>query len=355
MFSVQKIYQLLHWRKMIAIKKSYVEELFTQVNNFGLQQFYMASKFRNFINLLKESGQEFSDDHATKLSASLAYYTIFSIGPLLLVVITVLGAIYKGPNSADKVFQQLSSVIGESGAKELQAILENISNQNHSSLFGIIGALILVFGATGIFTEIQSSLNYIWSIKPKHKRGWLKFILDRLLSFMLVLALGLLMFASLLLNLLIDLLSGHLPRFLGDADIILLKGANIGIMYLVVTFLFWIIFKVLPDAKVDWRDALVGASFTGVLFLIGKFLISYYFGISKSLNAYGAAASIILLLSWVYYCALILYFGAEFTEVYAKRWGKGITVKKNAVHIIKKEAKHTTSNRLATEDHDYLG
>ncbi|MCW3121123.1 MAG: ribonuclease [Flavipsychrobacter sp.] len=310
----------------------------------------MASVFKKFINLLKESAEEFGEDHATKLSASLAYYTIFSIGPLLLVVITVLGLVYKKPNNTDQVFHQLSGIIGESATKELQGILQNISTQNHSTLFGIIGAVVLVFGATGIFSEIQSSINYIWSIKSKHKRGWLKFILDRLLSFVLVLGLGLVMFVSLIINLVIDLLSGRLQRFLGDADIVLLKGANIALMFVVVTFLFWVIFKVLPDAKVHWKDALVGAAFTGVLFLIGKFLMSYYFAMSTSLNAYGAAASIILLLSWVYYCAMILYFGAEFTEIYAKRWGQGITVSKNAVHIIKKEAAHTTSKFRATEE-----
>ncbi len=300
----------------------------------------MASKVRKMYDTLMESADEFSEDHATKLSASLAYYTIFSVGPLLLVVITLLGFLYKKPYVTTQVFDQLGAIIGKSGAAELQSILENISHQNHSTLFGIIGGIVLVFGATGIFTEIQSSINYIWSIKAKPKRSWLKYITDRLLSFLLILGLGLLMTVTLLANVLIDLLSGRLRSFLGDADIFLLKGANIGLLFVVVTFLFWIIFKVLPDARIHWKDALIGAVFTGILFLIGKFLITYYLNMSKSISAYGAAASIILLLSWIYYSAMILYFGAEFTEVYAKKWGKGITVKNNAVHIIKHEVKH---------------
>ncbi len=226
------------------------------------------------------------------------------------------------------------------GAAELKSILENISHQNHSTLFGIVGVIVLVFGATGIFTEIQGSINYLWSIKAKPKRSWLKYVTDRLLSFVLVLGMGLLMFVTLLVNLLIDLLSGRLQHFLGDADIVLLKGANVGLLFIVVNLVLLVIFKVLPDAVLHWKEALVGAIFTAILFLIGKFLISYYFGISTSLNAYGAAASIILLLSWIYYSSIILYFGAEFTEAYAKRWGKGITVSEEAVHIIKHEAKH---------------
>ncbi len=299
----------------------------------------MATIFRKFYDILIEAGNEFGDDHATKLSASLAYYTIFAIGPLLLVIITLMDFFYKKPYVTSSIFEKLGGVIGVSGAAQLQSILENISHQNKTTLFGIIGGLVLAFSATGIFTEIQSSINYIWSVRAKPKRSWLKYITDRLLSFVLVLGLGLLMFVSLILNLLIDLLNSRLDRFLGDADIVLLKGANIGLMYLVVTFLFWIIYKVLPDAKISWLDALIGAAFTGVLFLIGKFLIGYYLGITKSINAYGAAASIILLLTWIYYSAMILYYGAEFTKVYAMKWGRGITVDESAVYIIKREAK----------------
>ncbi len=311
----------------------------------------MASIFRKAYDLLVDSAREFSDDHATKLSASLAYYTIFSIGPLLLIVISILGVVYQKPQATTEVFDQLASVIGQSAASGLQSILTNISAQSHSTLFGIIGGVVLIFGATGIFTEIQSSLNYIWSIKAKPKRGWLKYMRDRLLAFVLVLGLGVLMFVTLFINLIIDVLSGRLQHYLGDANIVLLKASNIGVLFLLVTFIFWVIFKVLPDARIHWKDALIGALFTGVLFLIGKFLISYYFSLSsKTLNAYGAAASIILFLTWVYYCAMILYFGAEFTEMYAKQYGKGIHVTDKAVHVIRKEARHWNDNVIPAED-----
>ncbi|MCW3121122.1 MAG: YihY/virulence factor BrkB family protein [Flavipsychrobacter sp.] len=299
----------------------------------------MANKFKSYFNLIKEAGSEFDDDNATKLSASLAYYTIFSIGPLLLVIITVLGLFMKKEDVTTKVFNQLGSLVGPSGAEQLRSILDNISKQNNTTLFGIIGVIILVFGATGIFTEIQGSINYIWSIKAKPKRGWLKYITDRLLSFSLVIGMGFLMLVSLFINVLIDALTFRLQNLLGFANIILIKGVNIALLLSIVTLLFAIIYKVLPDAKINWKDAFIGASFTGVFFLIGKFGIGYYLGSSTTANTYGAAASIILLLSWVYYTAMILYFGAEFTKVYAMKYGEGITIYETAVYIEKREAK----------------
>ena len=295
--------------------------------------------FRNFLLLLHEAGNDFLDDHGTKFSASLAYYTILSIGPILLVIITLMGFFYKKAYATSQVFDQIGQFLGATESAQLKGMLDNISKQNIGTLFGVIGILILLFSSTSIFTEIQSSINYIWSIKARPKRSWVKYITDRLLSFLLIIGMGLLMLVTLFINLVIDLLSGRFRRFLGDADIILLKGSNIALLFIVATLLFAIIYKVLPDAKIHWKDALIGASFTAILFQIGKFLISYYLGSSKIINAYGAAASIILLLSWIYYSSIILYFGAEFTKVYAMKWGKGITVNDSAVYIIKREAK----------------
>ncbi len=299
----------------------------------------MTKEFRKYWHILKEAGSEFVNDNGTKLSASLAYYTIFSIGPLLMVVITVLGFFYKKAAVTTQIFHQVSKVVGQTGAEQLKTMLDNLSTQSNSTLFSVVGIVVLMFGATGIFTEIQSSINYIWSIKAKPKKGWLKYIVDRLLSFSLIIGSGFLLLVTLFINLLMDVLSEHLQRLLGDANIILLKGVNIFLLFAVVTFLFAVIYKILPDAIIQWKDALVGAAFTGFLFLIGKFLISYYLASAKSINTYGAAASLILLLSWVYYSSIILYFGAEFTKVYAMRLGKGIAVYDTAVYIVKREAK----------------
>jgi len=305
----------------------------------------IKSALHTFWELLKETGDEFVEDHVTKFSASLAYYTIFSIGPLLLVIIHIIGLIYKKKDASSAIFNHIAQFVGASGAEQLKAILDKMNTNNNSTLFGVIGILVFVYSATSIFTEIQSSINYMWSVKARPKRGWLKIITDRLISLVLIVGLGLLLIASLLLTVIGDMINGQLQRFpkleqiLGHDNIIVLTSLNTGILFVIVTFLFWVIFKVLPDAKIHWRDALVGASFTGVLFLIGKFLISLYLTSSKLVTVYGAAASLIILLSWIYYSALILYFGAEFTEVYARKVGNGVLVKRTAVFVIKREAK----------------
>lgn len=298
----------------------------------------MISKFRTYFSILKEATIDFIDDNAIKLSASLAYFTIFSIGPLLLVVITAVGFFYDRANITNRIFEQMSLLIGRTGTEQLKAILDNISKQNNTGLFGIVGIVVLVFGATGIFTEIQSSINYIWSIRAKPQKGWLKYLTDRLLSFSLIIGIGFLMLVTLFINLLVDAMMKRLEFFIGS-NVLVVEGLNLLLLYSTVTLLFTIIYKVLPDAVIHWKDATVGAAFTGFFFLVGKFLIGYYLGSSSSLNAFGAAASIILLLSWVYYSALILYFGAEFTKVYSMQLGKGITVYKTAVYIVKREAK----------------
>ncbi len=297
----------------------------------------MRRRARNFWDLLVISANEFIDDHATKLSASLAYYTIFSIGPLLLVIITILGYLFEKATITNEVFEQIAAIIGPSATSDLRTVLTNMSKQTNTTLFGIIGILVFIFGATGIFSEMQTSINYIWSIRAKPKRSWLKYILDRLLSLLLVIGMGAVLLVTIFANLVIDMIADRLPKFLGDVNIVLVQGANIAVLFFIVTIIFTIIFKVLPDARIHLKDALIGALFTAVLFLIGKFLITYYFSLARGINAYGAATSIILVLSWVYYSAMILYFGAEFTEAYARKWGKGIKVGKNAVHIIKNE------------------
>jgi len=314
----------------------------------------MKLKWRTYFRILIDSGYAFVNDNGTKLSASLAYYTIFSIGPLLLVVFSFIGFFYKSTTLTPEVFDYVSQLIGRPGANELQSIMTSLSLHPGNTLFGVIGVLVLLFGATGIFTEIQSSINYIWSIKTKPKHSWLKYILDRLLSFSLIIGSGFLLMVTLLLNVLMDLLAARLQHLFGDANVFLWKGVNIALLYLVVVFLFAIIYKVLPDAHIHWRDSVVGACFTGVLFLIGKFLISYYLGASKIVSIYGAAASLILLLSWVYYSAMILYFGAEFTKVYSIYLGGGITVYDTAVHIVKHETKVMPDKELRLEDDEVI-
>lgn len=305
----------------------------------------MASKIKEYFSLLKHAAIEFSLDNATKLSASLAYYTVFSIGPLLLVIVTVAGIFFKPADITLNVYNQMRSLIGKDGAEQVQNILTNISGQSNTTLFGIIGVVILIFGATGVFIEIQTSINYIWSIRAKPRRSWLKFITDRLLSFSLILGIGFLLIVSLLVNALTDALTGKLIHSFGDNNVLFFKIVSVVLLFCVISLLFAIIYKVLPDAKIYWKDAFVGATFTGLLFLLGKFLIGIYLGNSKISNTYGTAASIIVLLSWVYYSAIILYFGAEFTKVYSLKFGSGIKPYNDAVFIVKREAKELPTEK----------
>lgn len=305
--------------------------------------------FRNMFAVLKQAVSEFIDDDAIKLSASLAFYTIFSIGPFLLVVITLMGVFYDESMVSSRVFNNLSMLLGSSGAAQLKAIMDNIGKQNNATLFGIIGVIALMFGATGIFTEIQGSINYIWSIKAKPQKGWLKYLADRLLSFSLIIVFGFLLMVTLMLDLLLDVMWKKLGSFIGVGQTLLIKIANQALLLGVVMSLFAIIFKVLPDAKISWKDAFRGSLFTGILFMAGKWLINFYIAKSSITVTYGAAASSIILLSWIYYAAIILYFGAEFTEVYAMKLGEGVTIKKTAVYIVKREEQEIPVKRIPSQ------
>lgn len=300
----------------------------------------MIPIFKKWFDILKKTFSEFSSDNGMKLSASLAYYTIFSIGPLLLLVISLTGLFFEKRDITTDVYGQIRSLIGQEGAQQVLNIIRNMQQQQHTAAkFGLISLIVLIFGASGVFVEIQSSINYIWSLKAKPQKGWLKFIKDRLLSFSLIAGIGFLLIVSLFINTLMDILSGQLQRLFSMENVLIFKGLNLLILFFIITTLFAVIYKVLPDARIAWRDAFVGAGFTGLLFLVGKFVIGFYLGNSKFGNTYGAAAAIILLLSWIYYSSIILYVGAEFTKVYAIKVGKGIKPYKTAVFIIKQEAR----------------
>jgi len=288
-----------------------------------------------YLNVLKNSVSAFISDNAIKLCSSLAFYTIFAIGPFLLVIISIAGLFFEKQTITLKIYYQIRNLIGEDGAQQVLKIIQNIQLQNSATKYTIIGIVILIIGATGLFTEIQDSINYIFCIRSKPKRGWLQYLRNRVLSFSLVIGLGFLLMVSLVVNTLADLLTRQLLMFYNGVTLIFFKTLNFILLYILISSLFAVIYKVLPDAIIKWKDALIGAGFTGVLFIIGKFLIGYYIGNSSMVLVYGPTASLIIILSWVYYSAIILYFGAEFTKEYALKIGGGIEPKKTAVFIIK--------------------
>lgn len=305
-------------------------------------------KLRLYLNVLKKTAIAFSDDNAFKLSASLSYYTIFSLSPLLIIIISLAGIFFGRDAVQGKIYGEIRELVGSDAALQIQQIIQNLQHSKHNAIGALIGIIVLIFGATGVFTEIQGSINYIWSVKAKPQRGWANYLLNRLVSFSLVISLGFLLLVSLTVNALMDLLSQRLMHFLPSFTVQVFYIINILILFCVITLLFAIIFKVLPDATINWKDAFIGAAFTAILFMIGKFLIGYYLGSSNIGVTYGAAASIVILLLWIYYSSIILYFGAEFTRVYAISAGSGIKPTHKSVFIVKQEAHEVPPSYLET-------
>lgn len=280
--------------------------------------------FKGLLQVLKNSFKGFVDDKVTKMSGSLAYYTIFSLAPLLIIIIS-LSAFFLGNDAVEgKIYGQLSGFVGSDTAIQLQEIIKNASLAGKGKIAAIIGGITLLVGSTTVFAEIQDSINTIWGLKPKPKRGWLKMLKNRVLSFSVIISLGFLLVVSLGVNTLIDGLSERLRSHFPDVTIIVFYIINLLLTLVVITSIFAVIFKVLPDAQIKWRDVLSGAITTGVLFILGKFGISYYISQSNVGDTYGAAGSIVVLLLWVYYSAIILYFGAEFTKAFAMKYGSEI-------------------------------
>ena len=305
-------------------------------------------KLKSFLLLFKNAGAGFIHDNAFKLSASLSYYTIFALCPMLLIVISLVGLFFGRDAVQGKIYWQLNGLVGNEAALQIQEIIKNIQHTHHTTLGTIVGTIILIIGATGVFTEMQDSINYIWSVRAKPKKGWVRFLINRLLSFSLIVGMGFVMLVSLVISALLNLLSDKLERLFSSYTVYLFNIINWCITLVVISVLFAVIFKILPDAIISWKDAIIGSAVTAALFLLGKFLIGYYLGRSNLDLTYGAAASIIIILSWVFYNALILYFGAEFTKMYALHAGEGIRPKDTAVFIIKRESKEVPTSYLNT-------
>ena len=287
--------------------------------------------FKEISGIAKDTFQGVSDNKITKLSGSLAYSTVFSLGPLLIVIISVCG-IFLGRDAVEgKIYYQLQQFLGNDTALQLQDIIKKAMISGKSTIAMILGVVFLLLGATSIFSEIQDSVNDIWGLKPKPKKNWLKMIQNRFLSFSIIVSLGFLLLVSLTVTALIDGLSTKLQAYLPGLALSVVYILNQLITLIIATLIFAVIFKVLPDARIKWKDVIVGAFVTTLLFMLGKFAISLYISKSKVGSMFGAAGSIIVLLVWVYYSSLILYIGAEFTKAYAVQYGSEILPSEYAV------------------------
>lgn len=298
--------------------------------------------FKDLYHVLIASVTGFMEDRAMKMSASLAYYALFSLAPLLLIVIWLIGALYgdyvEGQDGVrGEIFGEFAALFGKDVADQIQQVIQQISVSNKSGIGIAIGIGTLIVGSTTIFIEMQDSINRIWNVRAKPKKGWIRMILNRAISFSMVLGLGFLLIISLIANGIIMAMSGYLTQFLPDISIYLVEWIGTGITFLTITVLFTTIFSVLPDAKVKLRDVIGGAIFTALLFMLGQYFISLYMQFAAPASAYGAAGSVIILLLWIYYSAAILYFGAEFTKAYAEKFGEGIAPSSYAVKVIQRE------------------
>jgi membrane protein len=289
--------------------------------------------FANAWIVLRDSGNSFMDDRGLKLSAALAYYTIFSLAPLLVLIMSLAGVFLGEEAIQGKIFDQINGLVGNEAAKQIQDMIKNVglSGKTNSALIISIGTLLI--GATTIFVEIQDSINLIWRVKAKPEKGWLKLVKDRLLSSSLVVSLGFLLLVSLVINGLILALGDRLGRLLPGLSVYVVSGINFLISTAVISLLFGVIFKVLPDAKIGWKDVRWGALFTALLFMLGRYVIGIYIDTTGTSSSYGAAGSLIVVLTWIYYTAAILYFGAEFTQVYANHFGIRIEPADHAVYV----------------------
>lgn len=291
--------------------------------------------FSKSWNLLKDTFLEFTDDNAIKLSAALSYYTIFALPPLLIIIITICGFFFGEEAVTGQLYGQINRMVGNDAAIQIQEAIKNVQLADSNIFVSIFGVVMLLIGASGVFAEIQSSINFIWGLKAKPNKGLKKFIQNRLMSFSMIVSVGFLMLVSLILNATLDVLNARLKLYLPESTIYLFYVINLIIVFASITLLFAIIFRTLPDGIIKWKDAFIGASSTAVLFMVGKFAIGFYLGNSTIGSVYGAAGSVIIILVWVYYSAIILYFGAEFTKVYARSYGGEITPNAYSVKIKK--------------------
>ena len=291
--------------------------------------------FKNSWVLLKDTFNEFMEDNAIKLSASLSYYTIFSLPPLSIIILSITGLFFGKEAVRGQFFGQINGLVGNDAAIQIQETIKNIELSDSNMFAAIFGGIMLLIGASGVFAEIQSSINYIWGLKAKPNKSLVMFIRNRLLSFSMIASVGFLLLVSLTVNTVMDVLNERLVLYFPDLTVYVFYVLNIIVLFAIITLLFSIIFKTLPDGSMTWKDTFIGAGFTAFFFMLGKFAIGFYLGNSSVASVYGAAGSVVVILVWVYYSAIILYFGAEFTKVYSKRYGRKIIPSAYAVEIQK--------------------
>lgn len=291
-------------------------------------------KFSDVLAVLKSSAGEFTENNSFRHAAALSYYTIFSLPPLLLIVITIASSVYGGEAISGQVYGQLKGLVGPDSAKFLQDSIAKFTLQERGPVATAIGVATLLFAATTFFVTLQESINDIWNLKVKTEGiGIGAFVKQRFLSFGLILSVALLLLISFVISAVLTAFTGWLQRLLPEVGIIAIRVVDFALSLGITTLLFALIYRFLPDAIIRWRDVLIGAFITALLFVLGKFLIAFYIAQADPGSAFGAAGSAIVLLLWVNYSSLIIFFGAEFTQEFADAFGQKVHPKAHAVRV----------------------
>jgi membrane protein len=286
---------------------------------------------KQVIGIIKDTFRDFSDDKCPRMAAALSYYTVFSLPPLLLLILAIIGFFVDPADAQGHFMDQLTGLVGPQGGEAMRTMVEQ-ANHPKGGIMAVVGIVTLLLGATGAFTQLQDALNTAWEVKPDPKAGGIKpFIAKRLLSFGMILVIAFMLLVSFVISALISAFGDVLNNYLGGAGATIVQVLQIVIGLAVTWLLFAVMFKVLPDAKIAWKDVWVGALVTALLFTVGRFLIGLYLGKSESANAFGAAAALAIIFVWIYYAAIILFLGAEFTQVWVKRHGRVIEPEGGAV------------------------
>jgi membrane protein len=280
--------------------------------------------------LLKDSAVKWYEDEAPRKAASLAYYTLLSTAPLVLFSVALAGAAFGDDAARGQVAEQVGAVVGPQAASAIQGVVRNAHHEHGGILSSVVGFAVLLFGASGVFGELQTTLNAVWGVKPKPGRGIKGFLRDRFLSFTMVLGVAFMLLVSLLVSAALSAVGRFLSGALPGGEV-LWQVVNFLVSLGTITGLLGLIFKVIPDVEIRWRDVWVGALVTACLFTLGKFVLGLYLGKSSFASSYGAAGSVVALVVWVYYASQILFMGAEFTQVYAQMFGKDIRPSPQAV------------------------
>ncbi|WP_420631136.1 YihY/virulence factor BrkB family protein [Candidatus Leptofilum sp.] len=290
-----------------------------------MKQFFVGT-----FELLKESGKGWSRDNASLLAAALAYHTLFALAPLLVIAVAVAGIVFGDAAVEGQIVAQIGDTVGTETAVVIENLIHNASMSGASTIATLLGSLLLLVGASNLFFQLQRTLNMVWGIQPDPKQGILNIIKSRSLTFVMVLIVGLLLLLSLIITTLITAVGDRLAEWLPGIGM-LLPQINFLASLIILTIMFALLFKVLPDAQLTWKDVMMGAVVTTLLFMLGRFLIGLYLARGSATSAYGAAGSLVLIMLWIYYSAQIFLFGAEFTQVYANKFGSHLKPADNAI------------------------